>query len=804
MKGLDGKSAYEYALEGGYTGTEQDFYNNLIKEIPTKVSELQNDSKFITKAVNDLELYYLKSETYTQEEINERVSLIPKFKIEVVKELPTTNISYTTIYIVKNDPNNEDNNLFTEYIRIDMNDDIDAKDDYWEKLGEQKLDLSNYVLKNELPQSDYEENDSTSKTYILNRPFYETTEEVICEYDIQFDSQPSNSTYLYYIPNYSLTEKNPLDYFLNYDRLYKINLFDTDYILRGFKEDEDNDTIIFADPETNKTVIILRDEGHDWYALTIPSNNADPEGTITISSVPSLKQIDEKFIPNTIARISQLVGENVEGKHFTIGNYAIVAKTDAEIFNNYEQNIATGQYSHAEGSYTKAMGDNSHAEGTQTIVSGNGAHAEGCATEASGNMSHAEGYHTVAFGNASHAEGMAEEKALYLLGTAPTYTTQIDDTTGENVIYSIMPGMALKFINAEGQNEYAIIESLDKTNFTLTLHQYYPVPRETNPTMYLTSVAYEGSHVEGNTNTALGGSHAEGYKTVADGNTSHAEGEYTRASSAASHAEGYSTEANGYYGSHAEGYQSIANGAEGSHAEGNQTLAEGDSSHAEGVYTEALKKGSHTEGLHTIANSIYQHVEGQYNIEDSEDKYAHIVGNGNNHTERSNAHTLDWKGNAWFAGDVYVGGTSMEEAIKLGEGGKPSMTKIILTASGWINNTQTVTVKGILADETAQVIHINPVYSTEAIEAIGEAEVMAIAQGENAITFSCEKVPAINIEYCIVWQDVNYIIPPPNLIDFNYNYDEATDTYTLTSWKGTTNGVAGTEILVPNDERIII
>lgn len=37
---------------------------------------------------------------------------------------------------------------------------------------------------------------------------------------------------------------------------------------------------------------------------------------------------------------------------------------------------------------------------------------------------------------------------------------------------------------------------------------------------------------------------------------------------------------------------------------------------------------------------------------------AYIVGNGASDTERSNAHTLDWEGNAWYSGDVYVGSTS--------------------------------------------------------------------------------------------------------------------------------------------------
>ena len=67
---------------------------------------------------------------------------------------------------------------------------------------------------------------------------------------------------------------------------------------------------------------------------------------------------------------------------------------------------------------------------------------------------------------------------------------------------------------------------------------------------------------------------------------------------------------------------------------------------------------SHAEGRHTKACSSYQHVHGKYNIEDSSNTYAHIVGNGNSDDERSNAHTLDWSGNAWFAGDVYTGSTS--------------------------------------------------------------------------------------------------------------------------------------------------
>lgn len=84
----------------------------------------------------------------------------------------------------------------------------------------------------------------------------------------------------------------------------------------------------------------------------------------------------------------------------------------------------------------------------------------------------------------------------------------------------------------------------------------------------------------------------------------------------------------------------------------------GTASHAEGRNTTASGAESHAEGFSTVASADYQHVEGIYNIDDGAngDKL-HIVGNGTS-LKRSNAHTLDKSGNAWYAGDVYVGSTS--------------------------------------------------------------------------------------------------------------------------------------------------
>lgn len=169
----------------------------------------------------------------------------------------------------------------------------------------------------------------------------------------------------------------------------------------------------------------------------------------------------------------------------------------------------------------------------------------------------------------------------------------------------------------------------------------------------------EFSQALGSATIASGGcSHAEGEGTTASGDSSHAEGSSNNASGNSSHAEGSNTTASGDY-SHAEGYKTVASGSI-SHAEGNTATASGNYSHAEGNATTASGYNSHAEGHGTIAHGENQHAEGKYNIEDTDDKYAHIVGNGNSNN-KSNAHTLDWQGNGWYAGKLSQEGTPTED-----------------------------------------------------------------------------------------------------------------------------------------------
>lgn len=154
---------------------------------------------------------------------------------------------------------------------------------------------------------------------------------------------------------------------------------------------------------------------------------------------------------------------------------------------------------------------------------------------------------------------------------------------------------------------------------------------------------------------------AVGTEAVSEGMSSVAEGERTHAVGIASHAEGAASRSIGNC-SHAEGSNSYASGYS-SHVEGIDGSASGEAAHAEGLYCFAGSDYTHAEGRGTSARSKFQHVQGRFNIEDSAGKYAHIVGNGYLGTDktggalygketRSNCHTLDWDGNAWFAGGV--------------------------------------------------------------------------------------------------------------------------------------------------------
>lgn len=190
----------------------------------------------------------------------------------------------------------------------------------------------------------------------------------------------------------------------------------------------------------------------------------------------------------TVNQLGILTSTNGTAWNFTpifIG----VSKGGGEVFNDYDNNTAAGNKSHAEGLQTHANKDNSHAEGRITVADGVASHAEGNKTQASGDYSHAEGDSTVASGSKSHTEG---------------YKTK---ATNNN---SHAEGCSTE---ASGINSHA--------------------------EGYLTKASGFNSHAEGLLTNARGiSSHAEGQQTEAVGVNSHAEGQGTVTSEEGGHVAG--------------------------------------------------------------------------------------------------------------------------------------------------------------------------------------------------------------------------------------------------------------------------
>lgn len=101
------------------------------KKLPTKVSDLSNDSGFITSTVNNLENYYLKSQTYTKAEVDSMISNFGGF--EVVSTLPTADIKTNVIYL-----------LWPIWSWADKYEEWIYSDSTWVKIWETSVDLSNY------------------------------------------------------------------------------------------------------------------------------------------------------------------------------------------------------------------------------------------------------------------------------------------------------------------------------------------------------------------------------------------------------------------------------------------------------------------------------------------------------------------------------------------------------------------------------------------------------------------------------------------------------------------------------------
>ena len=110
---------------------------------------LQADlASFITKAVTDLTNYYLKSDTYSKNEVDQLIAAINQFELVSIATLPTASAATMgKLYFVPSaDP--QTSNVKDEYITLSVTE--QGTTTYsWECIGSTSIDLTNYYTKSQ-------------------------------------------------------------------------------------------------------------------------------------------------------------------------------------------------------------------------------------------------------------------------------------------------------------------------------------------------------------------------------------------------------------------------------------------------------------------------------------------------------------------------------------------------------------------------------------------------------------------------------------------------------------------------------
>ena len=95
---------------------------------------------------------------------------------------------------------------------------------------------------------------------------------------------------------------------------------------------------------------------------------------------------------------------------------------------------------------------------------------------------------------------------------------------------------------------------------------------------------------------------------------------------------------------------------------------------------------------------------------------------------------------------------SQDESVLLAE--RPVSTAVTLSASGWDSSakTQTVTVSGVLADETKQLITPTPAIASQT--AYYNAGIRCTGQAANSLTFTAKTIPTADLTVYVTIQEV--------------------------------------------------
>lgn len=316
----------------------------------------------------------------------------------------------------------------------------------------------------------------------------------------------------------------------------------------------------------------------------------------------------------------------------------------------------------------------------------------------------------------------------YELATPQTYqltAQQVKSLLGVNNVWADTGDVELEYqpqnviaelrdeIQQADSNVKQIPADYDNVDYELLLSSSNSTTEEVGSTHKSVSLQYNDSYTSfthGNrkNNTGKGVcSFSTGAQNTVSGNYAQAEGNNCTATGIYSHAQGYASKATDR-ACQAEGWSTEASGDFGAHAEGDNTKATGTSSHAEGSATTASGTYSHAGGLGTKASGDAQCVIGKYNIDDTNNNYGFIIGNGTSSTS-SNALTVNWNGNTWIAGSL-TQGSSRKVKTNIAPIDISEIEKILeldgVKFDYIINGTDSQLERGFIAEDVAKILPV--------------------------------------------------------------------------------------------------
>ena len=303
-----------------------------IEDLPKNLSAFSNDVGFIDNTVNNLINYYKKSETYTKTEIDQKLSA--KWDSKFVDELPTEDISTTTIYFLKRKKEQGttqyESDVYDEYIYTGT----------WELIGNTYVDLTDYYRKSEVEE------------VIDNKVLVETNNRILSENELKNNIENVN--------NYAKSIENNLNSEIstrqNNDLLHDTKINEVENNLNSEISRATNaENTLSSRCDTYDSHIANSDNPHNVTKSQIGLGNVtnvSTTDTITLNS-------ENNITSGAVYTALENKVDKVSGKGLSDQNFTLAEKTKLAGLENYDDTSIQSRISANENAITTLNGDTS-------------------------------------------------------------------------------------------------------------------------------------------------------------------------------------------------------------------------------------------------------------------------------------------------------------------------------------------------------------------------------------------------------------------------------------------------------------